>query len=46
MGLFFEARNLADTSYVSSVVVNDPTGRSFEPGDGRGFYGGVSWRWR
>lgn len=46
LSIFFEARNLTDTQYVSSVVVNDPTGRSFEPGDGRGFYGGVSWRWR
>ena len=46
LGVFFEARNLANKQYISSVVVNDPTGRSFEPGDGRAFYGGVSWRWK
>jgi iron complex outermembrane receptor protein len=46
LGVFFEARNVTDKQYVSSVVVNDATRRFFEPGDGRAFYGGVSWRWK
>jgi iron complex outermembrane receptor protein len=46
LGVFFEARNLADKHYVSSVVVDSANGRFFEPGDGRAFYGGVSWRFR
>jgi len=46
LSLFFEARNLANTSYVSSVVTDAGDGRFFEPGDGRAFYGGVSWRFR
>jgi iron complex outermembrane recepter protein len=43
---FFEARNLADKQYISAVTVDDANGRFFLPGDGRAFYGGVSWRWR
>jgi iron complex outermembrane receptor protein len=46
LGVFFEARNLADTRYISSVVVDSAAGRYIEPGDGRAFYGGVAWRWR
>jgi iron complex outermembrane receptor protein len=46
LGLFFEARNLADQAYVSSVVVDNANARYFEPGDGRAFYGGLSWRFR
>jgi iron complex outermembrane receptor protein len=46
LSVFFEARNLADKHYVSSVVVDSANGRFFEPGDGRAFYGGVSWRFR
>ena len=46
LDIFFEARNLTDKAYVSSVVVDDANGRFFEPGDGRAFYGGVSYRWR
>jgi iron complex outermembrane receptor protein len=46
LSVFFEARNLADKHYVSSVVVDNASGRFFEPGDGRAFYGGVSWRFR
>jgi iron complex outermembrane recepter protein len=44
VSVFFEARNVADQSYVSSVVVDNVNGRYFEPGDGRAFYGGLSWR--
>jgi iron complex outermembrane recepter protein len=46
LSVFFEARNLANTNYVSSVVVDNANGRYFEPGDGRAFYGGVSWRFK
>jgi iron complex outermembrane receptor protein len=44
-GLFFEARNLTDKTYASSVVVDAANRRFFEPGDGRAFYGGLEWRW-
>jgi iron complex outermembrane receptor protein len=46
MNVFFEGRNLADVTYASSVQVDSATGRFFEPGDGRAFYGGVAWRFR
>ncbi len=46
LGVFFEARNIANQSYVSSVVVDNANGRFFEPGDGRAFYGGLSWRFK
>jgi len=46
LSVFFEARNLANTNYVSSVVVDNANARYFEPGDGRAFYGGVSWRFK
>lgn len=46
LGIFFEVRNLANKTYASSVVVDDANQRYFEPGDGRAFYGAVSWRWR
>ena len=42
----FEARNLSNQNYVSSVVVDDANGRFFEPRDGRAFDGGVSWRFK
>jgi iron complex outermembrane receptor protein len=45
LGVFFEARNLADATYASSVVVDAADTRFFEPGDGRAFYGGLEWRW-
>jgi iron complex outermembrane receptor protein len=45
LGVYFEARNLTDVNYVSSVVVDSATARFFEPGDGRAFYGGMSWSW-
>jgi iron complex outermembrane receptor protein len=43
---FFEARNLTDRRYAAAVTVDDANGRFFLPGDGRAFYGGVSWRWK
>jgi iron complex outermembrane recepter protein len=46
LDFFFEARNLTDKQYMSSIVVDDATGRFIEPGDGRAFYGGISYRWR
>jgi iron complex outermembrane receptor protein len=46
LSVFFEARNLANQNYVSSVVVDTANARYFEPGDGRAFYGGVSWRFK
>ena len=46
LGAFFEARNLTDKAYASSVVVDAANRRFFEPGDGRAFYGGLEWRWR
>jgi iron complex outermembrane receptor protein len=46
LSVYFEARNLANQQYVSSVVVDNANQRFFEPGDGRAFYGGVSWRFK
>jgi iron complex outermembrane receptor protein len=46
LSLFVEGRNLTDEEYVSAVVVDAGDGRFFEPGDGRGFFGGIEWRWR
>ena len=46
LGVFFEARNLTDTSYSGAVATDDANRRFFFPGDGRSFYGGLSWRWR
>src|SRR5262249_3925674 len=44
--VFFEGRNLGDKSFVSAVQVDDANGNYFFPGDGRGFYGSVAWRWK
>jgi iron complex outermembrane receptor protein len=46
LGVFFEARNLTDTSYSAAVTTDDANRRFFFPGDGRSFYGGLSWRWQ
>lgn len=46
LDIFCEARNLTDKEYMSSIVVDDANGRFFEPGDGRAFYAGVSYRWQ
>ncbi len=51
VSVFFDARNLLDQRYASSV---DPISSEraypapiqvFHPGDPRSFYGGVSWKW-
>jgi iron complex outermembrane recepter protein len=46
VGVGFEARNLTDVTYASSVVVDAANRRFFEPGDGRAFYGTVQWSWK
>jgi iron complex outermembrane receptor protein len=48
--IFFEAKNLTDERFASAVdpIADARTAddaRIFHPGDGRAFYGGVSWRW-
>jgi iron complex outermembrane receptor protein len=45
LDLLFEGRNLTDKSYVAGVFVDDGNGRYYQPGDGRGFFGGLRWRW-
>jgi len=49
--VFFEAKNLVNERYAASIepiadarTVTDPI-QIFQPGDGRSFYGGVSWSW-
>ncbi len=46
LGVFFEARNLTDQTYAAAVAVDDANRRFFFPGDGRSFYGGISWRFK
>jgi iron complex outermembrane recepter protein len=46
LGVFFEARNLTDVTYSSSVQVDASNRRFYEPGDARAFYGGIQWRWK
>ncbi len=46
LDFFFEARNLTDKDYMSAIIVDDANGRFIEPGDGRAFYAGISYRWR
>ena len=45
--VFLEAKNLTGKIYASTTsVVSTFAGQSlFFPGDGRGFYGGVEWKW-
>lgn len=49
LSLFFEARNLTDKRYASSIDPIPDAGHAdgpieiFHPGDGRSFYGGLSW---
>jgi iron complex outermembrane receptor protein len=45
LGVFFEGRNLTNKVYASAVQVDSDNGRFFEPGDGRAFYGRVTWQW-
>jgi iron complex outermembrane receptor protein len=46
LGIFFEGKNLGDKRFVSAVQVDDANRNYFFPGDGRGFYGSVVWRWK
>ena len=48
--IFFEAKNLTDKRFASAVDAiadarTDEDPEVFHPGDGRSFYGGVSWSW-
>jgi len=47
--IFFEGRNLLDKHYAATTgVISAATPANqaqFNPGDGRGFYGGIEWRW-
>jgi iron complex outermembrane receptor protein len=45
MTVSFQGANLANKSFISAVVTDDALGQSFFPGDGRGFYGGLQWRY-
>jgi iron complex outermembrane recepter protein len=40
---FAAGQNLTDTRYAASVQVDNATGRSFEPAEGRSFYVGFQW---
>jgi len=46
LSVFFQAKNLANTQYISAVQVDDANGNYYFPGDGRAFYGGIAWRWK
>jgi iron complex outermembrane receptor protein len=41
--LFFEAANLTDASWAAAIAPDAANQRFFDPGDGRSFYGGISW---
>ncbi len=48
--VFIDCRNLTDQHYAASIDViadagTEPNPEIFHPGDGRSFYGGVSWSW-
>jgi len=48
--VFIDCRNLTNQRYASSIDViadarTEPNPEIFHPGDGRSFYGGVSWSW-
>ena len=49
--VFFEAKNLTDKRFASAVDAiadartDEDAPEIFHPGDGRSFYGGVSWSW-
>jgi outer membrane receptor protein involved in Fe transport len=53
ISIFFDARNLLDKRYASSVdpistanpAVTPPPVQVFHPGNPRSFYGGISWVW-
>jgi iron complex outermembrane receptor protein len=48
--VFIDCRNLTNQRYASSIDViadarTEANPEIFHPGDGRAFYGGVSWSW-
>jgi iron complex outermembrane receptor protein len=48
--VFIDCRNLTNQRYASSIDViadarTEPNPEIFHPGDGRSFYGGISWTW-
>ena len=48
--VFFEAKNLTDKHFASAVAPiadarTTDDAQVFHPGDGRAFYGGISWSW-
>jgi outer membrane receptor protein involved in Fe transport len=48
--VFFEAKNLTNKIYAATVepIADARSGDdvdSFNPGNGRSFYGGMTWRW-
>jgi iron complex outermembrane receptor protein len=48
--VFIDCRDLTDQHYAASIDViadarTEPNPEIFHPGDGRSFYGGVSWSW-
>jgi iron complex outermembrane recepter protein len=48
--VFIDCRNLTNQRYAASIDViadarTEPSPEIFHPGDGRSFYGGVSWSW-
>lgn len=49
LDVFLEAKNLTDEIYAATVEpvgnAQDEGADSFNPGNGRSFYGGVSWSW-
>jgi len=48
VSLFLEAKNLTDEKYAATTGVVSratPDVPIFLPGDGRGFFGGIEWRW-
>jgi iron complex outermembrane receptor protein len=47
--VYFEAKNITDKTYTATAgVVNNAFGRDaalFFPGEGRGYFAGIEWRW-
>jgi iron complex outermembrane recepter protein len=40
---FFDASNLTNAAWASTIAPDSANLRFFDPGDGRSFYGGISW---
>lgn len=49
VSVFFEAKNLTDEKYAATTNVIANAGgvdsQQFFPGDGRGYFGGIEWKW-